>query len=166
LWCYSAFRMPAANQFCALEVSSLAWPSGQQIPSKRFRLFVAADTTRSTPEALAEFARAALMQGMVYLCAWGPGCERFHDIVDEIIVEDLTAGHLVPGPNASDTIMTTWHANETLDEALDYFLVFASPTDRFAIGGEYWLALSVSNSNWAARVKQRLEHQGLTETES
>jgi hypothetical protein len=34
------------------------------------------------------------------------------------------------GANTDDTILTTWHATETLDEAPDFFINFAQPTDR------------------------------------
>ena len=58
----------------------------------------------------------ALRSGMVYFCAWGPGCERFHDIVDEVVVEDQMGERIFVGNNESDTIMTTWHDDEPLHE--------------------------------------------------
>ena len=81
--------MPIENHGCVVELARLTWPVALQIPMGRFRLFVAADTTATTTEALADFAYTSLKRGMVYFCAWGPSCERFHDIVDEVIVEEL-----------------------------------------------------------------------------
>jgi len=122
------------------------------MPKARFRLFVAADTTGSTPEAISEFAHAALKRGMVYFCAWGPGCKRFHDVVDE--VRDK---RLIVGPTTNDVVMTTWHEKETLHDALDYFLISAWPTDGFAVDSDYWVAMCINNPLWAAIVRQRLE---------
>src|ERR1700731_4146539 len=116
------------NHCCVVELASLNWPVALRIPTARFRLFVAADTTGSNSEVLAEFAQAALKRGMVYFCAWGPGCERFHDVVDEVIAEDDLGERLFVGPTVNDTVMTTWHGEETLEDALDYFLISAYPT--------------------------------------
>jgi hypothetical protein len=149
-------QMPLGNHVC-VELESLTWPVALHIPSTRFRLFVAADTTVSTSEALAKFAHATLKLGMVYFCAWGPGCERFHDIVDKVIELDDLGERLFVGPTSNDVVMTTWHAEDTLDEALDYFLISACPTDGFAVGSNYWVAMCVNNPGWAAIVRQRLE---------
>jgi hypothetical protein len=42
----------------------------------------------------------------------GPDCERVHDIIDEVIVNRN------PGETDEDVIMTTWHDDEALNEAL------------------------------------------------
>jgi len=73
-------------------------------------------------------AHSALKSGMVYFCAWGPDCERFHGIVDEVVVEDDIGERLFFGKNRSDTIMTTWHDDEPLNEALDFFVNLTCPT--------------------------------------
>jgi hypothetical protein len=70
-------RMANEGQFSVLEIRALGWPDSVQLPRERFRLFVAADTTQTTTEQIAAFTQAALQMGMVYCCAWGPGCERF-----------------------------------------------------------------------------------------
>jgi hypothetical protein len=59
------------------ECDSLAWPSDFQIPSQRFRLFVAADVVNTKSEAMFEFAQNALKSGMVYFCAWDPAAKSF-----------------------------------------------------------------------------------------
>jgi hypothetical protein len=75
----------------------------------------------SSVNAVSEFVLAALQQGMVYCCVWGPGCEGFHDIIDDIVVEDGLSERRVVGATPNDVIMTTWHANESLEEALEFF---------------------------------------------
>lgn len=43
---------------------------------------------RLSTKTVSEFAQAALKSGMVYSAGWGLDCERSHDIVDEVVVED------------------------------------------------------------------------------
>jgi hypothetical protein len=54
-----------------------------------------------------------------YFCSWGPDCERFHDIVDEVLMEDDVGEQKFAGPNSIDVIMTTWHAKDSLEDAID-----------------------------------------------
>ena len=141
-----------SNRFKVVDLPSLIWPSNLSIPSKRFRLFVAADTKNSTVDALSAFAYSALEKGMVYFCSWGPDCERFHDIVDEVILGDNLGERRFVGPDESAFVQTTWHANHELDEALDFFARFAHPPGSFEPDSDYWLAVSVGNAEWAASI--------------
>jgi hypothetical protein len=143
------------EDFCHIaELTSLRWPLSLEIPSKRFRLLVAADMTDIPVDLIREFAHAALERGMVYFCAWGPGCERFHDILDELVVADDIGERQFAGPNDQDTIMTAWHDDETLDEALDFFVNMSHPTDGFESESDYWLAICLDNPEWAATSKR------------
>jgi hypothetical protein len=117
--------------------------------------------SRASVEALSAFAEAALAQGMVYFCAWGPSCEKFEDIVDEAVEGDGSVGGQYEGPGQSDVIMTTSHKTDTLDEALDFFMEWAIPTDGFAPDSDYWVAVTVGNSNWAASVAKRMRRTDL-----
>jgi len=148
--------MPIENHFCVVELDTLSWPSALHIPSRGFRLFVAADVAGSATEVISEFAHAALKSGMVYFSAWGPDCSRFHDIVDEVIVEDELGDCLFAGANAGDTVMTTWHESEDLDEALDFFINLAHPTNGFATDSNYWVAVCLNNPEWAAVIRRQL----------
>jgi len=94
---------------------------------------------------------------MVYFCAWGHGCEKFHDIVDDVIAHDYAGEQRFTGPTAKDTVMTTWHDNETLEEALDYFITLALPTDGLVADSSYRVAICVGNPAWAAKAKRFLE---------
>jgi hypothetical protein len=93
---------------------------------------------------------------MVYFCAWGSSCEKFEDIVDQTVVGDGADTARYEGPTQKDMIMTTSHKTGTLDEALDFFIDWAIPTDGFAPGSHYWIAITVANANWAACVAERL----------
>jgi hypothetical protein len=140
-----------------LRECDLAWPSDFQIPSKRFRLFVAADVVGTKTEAISEFAQNALKAGMLYFCAWGPGCEKFHDIVDEqIVANELDEGSSA-GPGGADTVMTTWHQGESLEEAFDFFVNLAQPSSGFEQDSETWVAICVNSSEWTQTVRRLLD---------
>jgi hypothetical protein len=155
--------MAEQKRFEVIRLPELKWPISTPLPSGRFRLFVAADVSNVSVDAISEFASAALSKGMVYFSAWGRDCERFHDIVDEIIVEDDLGERRFVGPTADDAVMTTWHKKETLEEALDFFTTFAVPTDGFAANSSFRLVICVGNPDWAetaTRVLQSTESFG------
>jgi hypothetical protein len=56
------------KDFSVIELAELKWPTTLNLPTKRFRLFVAGDVTELSADALANFAWAALGSGMVYFC--------------------------------------------------------------------------------------------------
>jgi hypothetical protein len=151
--------MISGKPFQLVQLDSLAWPESLKLPSHRFRLLVAADVNEVDGLTIAEFARTALSNGMVYFCAWGPGCSRFHDIVDDVIACDDATQRLFAGPNDSDTVMTTWHEDESLNEAIEYFLELAYPTDGFAGGSDYWLAMSLGNAEWTRNLEAQLKEK-------
>jgi hypothetical protein len=153
--------MSGHKPFCVFRLDSLNWPADIQIPGARFRLFVAADVTCTSTQLISEFARSALKSGMVYFCAWGPDCERLHDIVDEVVVEDQIGERLFVGQSPSDTIMTTSHDDEPLDEALDFFANLTCPTAGFERNSNFWVAVSLNNDEWAVEIQQRLEKADL-----
>jgi hypothetical protein len=140
--------MSDQKRFTVVNLEQLQWPVDVQIPTKRFRLFVAGDISRLTDEAVSSFALSALERGMVYFCAWGPDCSRFDDLVDWVCVMDELDAKRFVGPSQSDVIMTTWHANDTLEEALDFFASFAIPTDGFAPDSDFRLVVCLSNPEW------------------
>lgn len=139
-----------AKRFTVIELPGLVWPPTLVVPSKRFRLLVAADTTSLSTDVLSDFALAALEHGMVYFCSWGSGCERFHDIVDEVVVDNDPGPQPFSGLTRSDVIMTTWHEAETLETALDFLVSSAVPTEGFEPGSDFRLVISVGNPNWTA----------------
>jgi hypothetical protein len=145
------------KKFAVIKVPRLEWPSTAEVRSKRFRLFVAADVASENTEAISDFALCALKHGMVYFCSWGPGCERFHDIVDEVILEDDIGERKFAGPNRGDVIMTTWHTEDTLEEALDFFLTCAVPTDGFMPDSGFRLVICVANQEWTAQADRFLQ---------
>jgi hypothetical protein len=149
--------MAEAKQFAVIQLPELRWPSSLPLSSRRFRLFVAADISDVSVDAVSDFASAALSKGMVYFCAWGRDCERFHDIVDEVIVKDDLGERKFVGPTASDTVMTTWHDHESLEEALDFFATCAIPTDGLTVDSAFRLVICVGKQDWAEIAKRFLQ---------
>jgi len=84
-----------------------------QPPYKNDSACCATDVTELSANAFADFGRSALRSGMVYFCTWGEHCEKFHDMVDDVIAKDAVELRRA-GPPAKDTVMTTWHDDEIL----------------------------------------------------
>jgi hypothetical protein len=130
------------------------WPEQLDELNPHFVLFLALDATDLDDELIGQLARKLLAQGVAYVCAWGPGCDRVHDIVDD----ELAAQGLV-----DDEVMlvtTTWHADDTLDEALWFALFAACPKEELIETGGAVLALVVGREDWAEHVRQRFSDPG------
>jgi hypothetical protein len=75
--------------------------------------------TPLTDEARLEpFVEACLRDGVELIAVVGEGCERIHDTIDELVVGD--------GSDDSRFITTSWHPDETLEEALQLARAFGS----------------------------------------
>ncbi|MDE3187406.1 MAG: hypothetical protein KGM96_07775 [Acidobacteriota bacterium] len=138
----------AARRFCVGNV-----PSVQDVAavldsiSTHFVLFLALDATKVKNEVLQKIARALLDRGMVYLCAWGPDCERVHDLVDQ---------QRAPVEPEGEIVMTSWHSKESLSEALWFFANCAEPTEGFETTCRDWVAISVANEAWEMEIREGL----------
>lgn len=84
------------------------------------------DASTVAVDVVATVAERLLGSGCVYVCAWGDGCGRVHDIFDEVIVGDGTQ----VGTEGAIHVMTSWHENETLDSAIWFFLRSADPDEH------------------------------------
>jgi hypothetical protein len=129
--------------FCIAAPTFDALPLSFSLPSKRFVALLAADTTQVDAATFSRFSDSLLASGCVYFCAWGPGCERAHDMFDNHCLE------------IDPVIMTTWHSDDSLDEALYFFLRNAWPDDGYSEDGSA-LAITVGSGEWAAQVERRL----------
>jgi hypothetical protein len=114
-------------------------PENLQLPSKRFVCLLAMDARGLGVNLISALAEKLLNAGCVYFCCWGPDCERVHDIVDDVIVDKgvtpISWGH----------VMTTWHSNDSLQEAVEFFLWLAAPNTTHAAHCASALALRVGN---------------------
>jgi len=122
-------------------------PTDLSLPSRHFVCLIAWDARNATNDEIAGVALGLLEQGAAYVCAWGPDCERVHDIIDE-----ERAG---PNPPAdvSDVVMTTWHEDESLAEAIRFALVCAWPDECYAESCKSLLGVAIGSSSWAAEIR-------------
>ena len=123
-------------------------PDSLSLPSRHFIAFLAADASEIDAKVLAEFSRRLIRAGCVYFCAWGGDCERVHDVFD---------GECL---NIDPVIMTTWHSDDSLDEALWFFLRSAFPDDGYAATTQSALAISVGRHDWDEHIRTRLADIG------
>ena len=114
-------------------------PARLRIPSKRFVCLLAMDARQMTVDAIGAMAKKLLDAGVAYFCCWGPDCERVHDIIDDVIVG---AGVT---PIAWADVMTTWHNEDSLKEATEFFLWSASPDDVYLADCSAAVAIRVGN---------------------
>jgi hypothetical protein len=119
-------------------------PRSFSFPTPHFAALLAADTTVTPESTLTAFADTLLQSGCAYFCSWGPGCERVHDLFD---AQCLFAPSL---------IMTTWHADEPLDEALWFLLRSTFPDEAYFDTCRSALAITVADSDSATHIERRL----------
>jgi hypothetical protein len=60
---------------------------------------------------------------------------------------------------AKRTIMTSWHSNESLDEAAEFALLWAVPDSTVAVGCDSVVLASVGNIEWGASLARVAESQ-------
>jgi len=127
-------------------------PRALDLPSRHFACLVAWDSREASVDEIARLATKLMKEGAAYFVCWGPGCERVHDIVDEI---DADPDDPVGSPEAS-VIMTTWHADESLEDAIWFFLNETSPDEHYETTLGSSLAVSIGSSKWAAVLRAAL----------
>ena len=138
-------------------LSCASWDSlaeSIQPSSKHFGLLIGADA-RNIPDAnVRALAEGCIGKGLAYLCAWGPDCERVHDLFDE---EDrLKELHRKRDPRwkaDEDVLMTTWHAHEPLSYAVWHFTYCAVPTSYFSSDCDDWIVAIIGNQEWENEVR-------------
>ena len=145
---------PYDRRVFSLSIPNLAsFPPTLVLPSPNFVLLLACDARLIETSAIATFASSMIDQGVAYLCAWGPDCERVHDIFDEVhVMREIDEKRQYPH------VMTTWHKDESLDEALWCMLNSAYPDEVLAETCRVDLAVSVANDQWAAHIQRRLSN--------
>lgn len=126
------------------------WPDDLAAIGGRFRLFLAIDASGISDQAIEAAAREALKQGAVYVCVWGPDCELTHDTFDHVANEaGLSSEKAV--------IMTTWHADESLADAVEFFLRSTIPDESYADGCNDWLVVAVGRREWSEQLSQLVQ---------
>jgi hypothetical protein len=124
------------------------WPVSAPWKSAKFGLLLLA----ARPADLGTLPERALGQGAVFVAAWGPECETVHDIFDETIVGQ-------GGGDEDTTVLTTWHADESLEDALTSFLEVAHPAPAHAEACRAWVFFPVGAEH-RRQVERALSQRG------
>lgn len=124
------------------------FPEELQLWSIRFICLMAWDARGVSDEAIRRIAARLLDEGAVYLCCWGPDCERVHDLVDAV--------DIARNPSCEPVVMTTWHAREPLSDAIWFALNCAYPDVGYEEGCRSVLAISIGNVAWSAEIRAAL----------
>jgi hypothetical protein len=120
-------------------------PSG--LLSEHFACLLAWDADTVDDATIARVAKRLLQAGTVYVCAWGRGCERVHDVVDAVHVNMAVVSGRMP------SVMTTWHSEESLAEATWFLLFAAHPDDAYSATCTASLAIVVGSSARADEIR-------------
>lgn len=105
-----------ARRYCVGNVPAIDdVPLVLESVSTNYCLFLAIDASLTDDEAMRRMAKSFLERGIAYFCVWGPNCERVHDQFDL---------ERKPREPKGQTVMTTWHSDESLSDALWFFANF------------------------------------------
>jgi len=89
--------------------------------------------------------------GLATFHAWGPDCERVHDIMDELIVaRDIRENREYP------TIMTSWYPDCPIEEALFSLIISDTIDEAYAATCDTTIIITVGNHDWEREVKRLL----------
>jgi len=139
------------NELFLLELSHLdELQEDLQLGSRYFLCLLAIDARASSDGDVLTLARWLLRLGAVFVCTWGPDCERVHDLVDQVDME------LNPSSTVDSVVLTTWHADEPLSEALWFLLNAASPAENYLGDCRSALVITMGSSSWPGEVRSAL----------
>lgn len=127
-----------------LRLSGWAWEEPLLSP---FILFIAAKASTNEEERIRRFAANAIEAGCAYVCTWGEGSSYLHDTFD------------LASMDAKRSVMSSWHDDETLPDALWFALCNAWPDeDEFPSAAEAMVLLAVEEP-WNDEVRRLVDDQ-------
>ena len=126
-------------------------PDNLRFPSRYFACLLAWDATGASADEIRSVGQKLIEQGAAYFVLWGADCERVHDLIDEVEAVREQAN-----PDDQSVIMTSWHHNEPLSEAIWFVLHCALPDDPYIEDCKITIAISVGFSEWAAQIRAAL----------
>ena len=120
-----------------------ALPETLGLPSPHFACLLVLDGLAISDAQVHRLAAKLLKNGAVYFCAWGPGCERVHDLIDDAILI------FESDPTEDNVILTTWHDDESLEEALFFLFCASWPAADYIDRCGSALVIVSGSSEWA-----------------
>ncbi|MBZ5508999.1 MAG: hypothetical protein LAO78_26360 [Acidobacteriia bacterium] len=127
------------------ELPTLITPSGPH-----FVLLIAMDATEIRNHSICAVAERLLDRGAIYVCAWGPECRKVEDAFDEAIVQRN------PDETDRNVVFTTAHSQESIEEAVWFFLNCAWPAEDYVYTCSDWIAAVIKNPALEAEVRKKL----------
>jgi hypothetical protein len=143
------FNPATQTKLFVIELPSFQTLEHVAFPVKPGTIFIAADSREVSTDDIARVAERLLQQGLRYMCVWGPDCERVHDIFDEMYVGK--GDH----PYKFD-MMTTCHDDESVGEALWFFLNCATVEENEMIGRASF-AVRIGNPAGSAPISELIQ---------
>ncbi len=143
---------PATNRrLFSLDIATMDECPALEIPAEHFVCLLACDARGVPADDISRFVERVLRAGASYFVCWGPDCERVHDIIDELVTNENFG---IPDETC---IMTTWHEEEALSEALFFFLVASLPDPYYLDSTRAALAISIGSPAWANEIGAALD---------
>ena len=124
-------------------------PPTFRLPSKHFACLVVGDTRHISDGDVHRFVSTLLQAGAIYLCAWGPGCHRAHDLFDDAIL-------MSEYQPSDDTVIPTTAHDKDLGEALHFLLFCTSAAPAYEQSCHAALVLLIGAPEHRARVGEAL----------
>lgn len=106
------------------------------LPSQYFICLICWDSHDVERSVISRVAEILLKSGAVYFCVWGDDSSQLHDVIDLVIIEKGFE-------REESVIMTSWAENESLDDALWFFLNNAWPDDEYVADCHTGVAISI-----------------------
>lgn len=96
-----------------------------------------------------------LDSGCVYFIFHGDQCEEAHDLTDLIIVDrEAKLGY---EPLTENTIMTTWHKDETMEDVLDFIFYSVIPAENFINSLKSYLIISLGDPQENNKIRKLIK---------
>ena len=137
------------DEVCSRGLFVLEAEDAQDVPKEiglgsRFVCLLAWDASGISDDGVLALARSLIADGCAYACCWGTDCERVHDLFDKAMVE------LLPdGPH----VMTTWHDDEPLDDALWFAMFNSYPDPELFDSCRSMIGISIGSKEWATEIR-------------
>lgn len=119
------------------------WPERIELSSRHFGVLLLCDARNIPNATVFAVAERMIKQGLAYFCAWGPECERVHDLFDEALVGDGTRAE-----RDDPVVMTTWH-DEPMEDAVWHALYLSVGAGEYERTCRSWVIVPTARQDWA-----------------
>ena len=149
---FEAFPDKQPKDFYLCSGATIDMLANQITPaSPNFGLLLAMDSQSIDDAQIGSLAGKLVDKGLVYLCPWGPDCERVHDDFDG------TMSQRNPEPTEENVIMTTSHSDESLEEAIWFFVNCAFPVQTYEKTCRDWIVAPIGNREWEQIIRSEFQ---------